>query len=155
MHDCRCDDAAIAKYARKLSGPLMDRIDMHVEVAPIALDELIERNAAESSETVRGRVEAARERQRERYRKAAISCNAAVPPHLTRTHCALDDASTALLRAASTRGYVSARAFDRIARVARTIADLAGSATIAREHVAEAIGYRAVYGDGAGVGAAT
>jgi magnesium chelatase family protein len=144
LHDCRCDDAAIAKYAGKLSGPLMDRIDMHVGVVPVALDELIERRPAESSAAIRARVEAARERQRARYRKTAISCNAAVPSHLTQTHCVLDDGSTAMLRAASTRGYVSARAFDRIARVARTIADLAGAESIAREHVGEAINYRAV-----------
>ncbi|HXP93662.1 MAG TPA: YifB family Mg chelatase-like AAA ATPase [Candidatus Binatia bacterium] len=144
VHDCRCDDAVIAKYAGKVSGPLMDRIDMHVAVAPIELDEFIGRRPAEPSATIRERVEAARERQRVRYRETAISSNAAVPPNLARTFCALDDASVALLRGASTRGYVSARAFDRIARVGRTIADLAGQATIAREHVAEAIGYRAI-----------
>ncbi len=144
MHDCRCDDAVIAKYAGKVSGPLMDRIDMHVAVAPVDLDEFIDRRPAEPSGAIRQRVEAARERQRARYRETAIACNAAVPPNLARTFCALDDASMALLRGASTRGYVSARAFDRIARVGRTIADLAGQATIAREHVAEAIGYRAI-----------
>jgi magnesium chelatase family protein len=143
-HDCRCDDAAIAKYGGKLSGPLMDRIDMHVEVAPIPLDELIERRPAETSRTIRQRVEAARLLQRERYRKTPISCNSAVPSNLTRRYCALDESSTALLLQASTRGYVSARAFDRITRVARTIADLAGAAAISREHVAEAIGYRGV-----------
>jgi magnesium chelatase family protein len=143
-HDCRCDDATVAKYAGKISGPLLDRIDMHVAVAPIALDEFIDQRPAEASEAIRRRVEASRERQRTRYRDMSIGCNAAVPPHLARTLCALDEASLTLLRSASTRGYVSARAFDRIARVARTIADLAGSAAIMREHVAEAIGYRAI-----------
>jgi magnesium chelatase family protein len=144
VHDCRCDDAIVAKYAGKLSGPLMDRIDMHVELAPIALDELIDLRPAESSESIRTRVEAARERQRVRYGNSGISCNAAVPPNLARSYCALNETATELLRSASVRGYVSARAFDRVARVARTIADLAGDASIQREHVAEAIGYRAI-----------
>jgi magnesium chelatase family protein len=123
---------------------LMDRIDMHVELAPIALDELIDLRPAESSESIRTRVEAARERQRVRYGNSGISCNAAVPPNLARSYCALNETATELLRSASVRGYVSARAFDRVARVARTIADLAGDASIQREHVAEAIGYRAI-----------
>jgi magnesium chelatase family protein len=143
-HDCRCDDAAIAKYAGKLSGPLTDRIDLHIALAPIDLDELIGHRPAEPSATVRERVEAARARQRARYEHTAITANASVPPNVTRTYCALDEASTTLLRNACRQRYVSARAFDRIARVARTIADLAGSPAILREHVAEAVGYRGI-----------
>src|SRR5580658_10109259 len=122
-HDCRCDDAIIAKYAGKLSGPLMDRIDLHISLAPIDLDELIGHRTAEPSAAIRERVEAARTRQRDRYGRTAITANANVPPNLTRTFCTLDDGSNALLRNACRQGYVSARAFDRIARVARTIAD--------------------------------
>jgi magnesium chelatase family protein len=139
-HDCRCDDAAIAKYASKLSGPLLDRIDMHVAVAPVAFDEMIEHRPGEPSSAIRARVEAARERQR--LRLGAIAGNAAIPANLTRRYCPLEGAALETLRRACDARYVSARALERVARVARTIADLGGAETILREHVAEAIQYR-------------
>jgi magnesium chelatase family protein len=141
-HDCRCDDAAIAKYAAKLSGPLLDRIDMHVAVAPVAFDELIVHRPAEASSVIRSRVEAARDRQRARLAGTGIASNAAIPANLARRLCPLEGSALETLRRACDARYVSARAFERIARVARTIADLAGSEQIAHEHVAEAIQYR-------------
>ncbi len=141
-NDCRCDDAAVAKYVAKLSGPLLDRIDLHVDVARVAFDEMLAGPAAESSAAIRTRVGAAREIQARRYAKKPYNANAAVTGSDVRVYCALDESATSILRAAAMKGYLSARALDRIARVARTIADLAGAPAIAVPHVAEAIGYR-------------
>jgi len=141
-NDCRCDDAAVAKYVAKLSGPLLDRIDLHVDVARVPFDEMLAGPAAESSAAIRTRVGAAREIQARRYAKKPYNANAAVTGSDVRVFCALDERATSILRAASSKGHLSARALDRIARVARTIADLAGAAEIAVPHVAEAIGYR-------------
>lgn len=141
-HDCRCDDAALARYAGKLSGPLLDRIDMHIAVAPVAFDEMVDARPAEPSATIRARVEAARGRQRARFARTPFTCNAAIPGSLARRYCGLDGDSLGLLRRACEQRYLSARVFDRIARVARTIADLAGAERIAPDHVAEAIQYR-------------
>ena len=144
--DCRCDDTAVQKYLAKLSGPLLDRIDLHVSVSRVSFDELVQRGAAETSATIRARVEAARERQSARLRGARVSTNAAIPAADVRRLCPLDAEPLALLESAVTRGTLSARAFDRIARVARTIGDLAGSERIVREHVAEALLYRGADG---------
>jgi magnesium chelatase family protein len=143
-NDCRCDDAAIAKYVAKLSGPLLDRIDLHIDVARVAFDEMVARAPAEPSTSVRARVEVARAVQRARYERSAFEANGAVTGAELRRYCVLDGPALELLRAASTRGSLSARALDRIARVARTIADLAGEDRIAAHHVAEAIGYRSL-----------
>jgi magnesium chelatase family protein len=151
--DCRCDDAAVQRYLGKLSGPLLDRIDLHVAVSRVSFDELVDvAPEAETSTTVRARVEAARTRQAERFSKhpAALggaagngaTTNAAIPAAAVRKLCPLDSGALALLESAVTRGVLSARAFDRVARVARTIADLAGAQFIARDHVAEALVYR-------------
>jgi magnesium chelatase family protein len=143
-NDCRCDDAAVAKYVAKLSGPLLDRIDLHVDVARVAFDEMVARAPAEGSDAIRARVEAARALQHARYEAAPYHANAAVSGADVRRFCALDDDATSLLRTASLKGHLSARALDRIARVARTIADLDGAPAIGAAHVAEAIGYRAL-----------
>ncbi len=143
-NDCRCDDATVAKYVAKLSGPLLDRIDLHVTVSRVSFEELVGGNAVESSDVIRLRVEAARKVQRERLDSYGISCNAEIAAADVRSICKLDAGSMELLHAAMTRGSVSARAFDRIARVARTIADLACAAAISRAHVAEALLYRCV-----------
>ncbi|GAC1304006.1 MAG: YifB family Mg chelatase-like AAA ATPase [Vulcanimicrobiaceae bacterium] len=140
--DCRCDDAAVARYVAKISGPLLDRIDLHVDVARVEFDEMLARAASESSATIRTRVEAARALAAERYRATPYRANAGVAGADVRRYCALDADATALLRAASARGHLSVRALDRIARVARTIADLADAPEIAAAHVAEALGYR-------------
>ncbi|MDB5071625.1 MAG: magnesium chelatase subunit ChlI [Candidatus Eremiobacteraeota bacterium] len=144
--DCRCNDMAVQKYLAKLSGPLLDRIDLHVSVSRVSFDELVQRGAAETSATIRARVELARERQLARLRDARVSTNAAIPAADVRQLCPLDVEPLALLESAVTRGTLSARAFDRIARVARTIADLSGSERIVREHVAEALLYRGADG---------
>ena len=144
VNDCRCNDAAVAKYIAKLSGPLLDRIDLHVDVARVAFDEMLTRAPAESSDAIRRRVEAARALQRRRFEATPYHANAAVGGADVRRYCVLDEDATALLRAASAKGQLSARALDRIARVARTIADLAAAVSIAAPHVAEAIAYRSL-----------
>jgi magnesium chelatase family protein len=140
--DCRCDDAAVQRYLAKLSGPLLDRIDLHVSVSRVSFDDLVGQAPAESSAAIRARVESARDRQRARFSQSAIATNAAIPAADVRRHCSLEVDALALLEGAVTRGALSARAFDRIARVARTIADLAAAEGIRREHVAEALIYR-------------
>ena len=140
--DCRCDDATVAKYVAKLSGPLLDRIDLHVEVGRVSFDEIVERKPGESSAAIRARVERARRLQHERYAEFSERTNAAIgAPELGR-FCTLGREGLLLLRNASLRGHLSARGLDRITRVARTIADLAGSESVEAAHLAEAIGYR-------------
>jgi magnesium chelatase family protein len=143
-NDCRCDDAAVARYVAKLSGPLLDRIDLHIDVARVPFDDMVGKRAGEPSAAIRERVEAARAVQRERYAGTAFHTNAAVAGSAVRRFCTLDVGATELLRTASAKGHLSARALDRIARVARTIADLAGAADVTTSHVAEAIGYRSL-----------
>jgi magnesium chelatase family protein len=142
-HDCRCDDATVARYVDRLSGPLLDRIDVHVEVSAVSFDEMLSRGAAEPSQAIRARVECARRRQQERYAGSGVFANAAVTARDVRRYCALDAEAASLFRTAAARGHLSARALDRVSRVARTIADLDGSPAIEARHVAEAIGYRA------------
>ena len=142
--ECRCDDAAVAKYVSKISGPLLDRIDLQIEVSRVAFDDMVRHEPAERSSAIRERVIAARELQRQRYVGTATTCNAEVPGNAVHTYCLLDDKALQLLSHASAKRQFSARALDRIARAARTIADLAGSETIAAPHVAEALQYRSL-----------
>jgi magnesium chelatase family protein len=142
VRGCSCSPHAIARYLSKLSGPLLDRIDMHVEVPRLPYEDMARRAPAESSRAVRNRVECARGAQRVRLGNAG--CNAAMPAKLLREHCDLDDGSRALLAAAVSKLQLSARAHDRILRVARTIADLAGAQRVAAAHLAEAVGYRSL-----------
>ncbi len=142
--ECRCDDAAVAKYVSKLSGPLLDRIDLQIEVSRVPFDDMVRTESAERSATIRARVLAARERQRQRFSGTALTCNADIPANGTRAYCRLDAAALQLLKQASARKQFSARALDRIARSARTIADLAASEEILAEHVAEAVHYRSL-----------
>jgi magnesium chelatase family protein len=141
LRGCTCSPHAIRKYLSKLSGPLLDRIDIHVEVPRLPYEDMSGRAPAESSSTIRARVEAARVRQRERL---GAGHNASMPAKLLRDVCALDDGCRHVLGAAVARLHLSARAHDRIPRVARTIADLCGAEHVGAEHLAEAIGYRSL-----------
>jgi magnesium chelatase family protein len=142
--ECRCDDAAVAKYVGKLSGPLLDRIDIQIEIARVPFDDMVRYDGGERSDAIRSRVLSARELQRKRFDNGTLSCNADIPANATRRFCTLDEPAMRLLAMASARRQFSARALDRIARVARTIADLGGSDGIAAEHVAEAVQYRSL-----------
>jgi len=138
---CICPAADVLRYRSRLSGPLADRIDLHVTVPPIALGDLDSRSRGESSAVVRDRVERARIRQRARFGDER-GCNARAPGRWLESHAALAPAARTLLTTAGERLHLSARAFHRVLRVARTIADLEGSASVETPHVAEALGYR-------------
>jgi magnesium chelatase family protein len=142
--ECRCDDAMVAKYVSKLSGPLLDRIDLQIEIARVPFDDMVRYDGGERSSSIRERVVAARDRQHARFTGVQLTCNAEIPGNAMRRYCALDEAAMRLLAHASAKRQFSARALDRIARVARTIADLAGAEAIGSEHVAEAIQYRSL-----------
>lgn len=142
--ECRCDDAAVARYVSKLSGPLLDRIDLQIEVSRVPFDDMVRGERAESSASIRERVVAARAVQLRRFNGTPIACNAEIPSSLMRTYCALDTDAMQILANASARRQFSARALDRIARAARTIADLAHCEHIMPEHIAEAIQYRSL-----------
>ncbi len=140
-HPCVCAASEVAKYRGRLSGPLADRIDLHVHVPPVALSRLAMRDASADSAAVRAQVERARGRQRERYRRDD-ACNARTPGRWLEVHGGLEPAARALLTSAGERLHLSARAFHRVLRVARTIADLEGGDAVCTHHVAEALGYR-------------
>ncbi len=142
---CVCAPPQVQRYLAKISGPLMDRIDLHVEVTPVPFDELNRRAPGESSAAVRERVMGARAVQAARFlAEAGVYCNAQMGPRLVRRHCALDAAGQNLMKMALSRLGLSARAYDRILKVSRTIADLAGVERIASEHLAEAVQYRSL-----------
>lgn len=141
---CSCTPLQIARYLAKISGPLLDRIDLQVEVAALTTEDIASVRQGESSELIRLRVEAARALQHDRFRRTTIVSNAEMGTRHLRRHCELDDASSRLLVSAIDRLGLSARAHDRILKVARTIADLAAVERIESAHVAEAIQYRAL-----------
>lgn len=141
-HECTCSAGAIARYQQRLSGPLLDRFDLHVEVPHVEYDKLSGGQRAEPSAAIRQRVEAARARQRERFAGTALITNSEMGPAEVRTYCALDKECSSLMRAAMQQLRLSARAYHRVLKLARTIADLAGSEAIATVHLAEALQYR-------------
>ena len=140
--ECSCSAAAVHRYVGRISGPLMDRIDLHVEITPVSREELSSDVLAESSAAVRERVIRARERQAERFRDAGIYTNTMMSSAMLREFCPLSAQARQLLDVAMERLQLSARAYDRIIKVARTIADLAGERDIAPSHISEAITYR-------------
>ncbi len=147
--DCVCAPGVVQKYLNKISGPLLDRIDLHVEVTPVSFSELSKVTVSEKSEAIRERVIEARKIQNERFKnREGIYCNAQMKTKDLQTICILDEASNTLLKTAMERLGLSARAYDRILKVARTIADLEGSEKIETNHVAEAIQYRSLDRDG-------
>jgi magnesium chelatase family protein len=147
--DCTCSAQMVQRYLNKVSGPLLDRIDLHVEVTPVAFSELSSQQLSEPSSVIRERVIAARNIQAERFKDhPGIYCNAIMGSKLLKEVCVLDNASAMLLKTAMERLNLSARAYDRILKVSRTIADLAGSNRIKPEHVAEAIQYRSLDREG-------
>lgn len=147
--ECKCGSGAVLKYLNKISGPLLDRIDLHVEVTPVAFGELSDRKSAESSSTIRTRVIGAREMQAQRFKEnQGYHCNAQMNARLLRKVCAIDLNGEKLLKNAMQKFNLSARAYDRILKVSRTIADLAGSTDIQPDHLAEAIHFRSLDREG-------
>lgn len=139
---CSCTPRQVGGYLSKVSGPLLDRFDLHVEVAPVEYSSLSSDESEESSAEILKRVEKAREIQKRRYLGTGISCNARLTPELMRTHCRLTDSADKLLGDAFERLGLSARAHDKILKVARTIADMSGEELIDKSHIAQAIRYR-------------
>jgi magnesium chelatase family protein len=143
--ECVCGSAAVQKYLSKISGPLLDRIDIHIEVTPVNFDQLTDNRKAEKSELIRNRVVAAREIQSARYAQVeGVYSNAQMSSTMAREFCQLTPVGQNLLKTAMNKLQLSARAYDRILKVARTISDLAGSSEIKIEHLAEAIQYRSL-----------
>jgi len=143
--DCVCSPGIVQKYLNKISGPLMDRIDLHVEVVPVPFKDLADRRNGEKSEEIRNRVIKARKIQENRFAgKSNVYCNAQMSSKMLQTFCDIDDTGRLLLKNAMERLSLSARAYDRILKVARTIADLEDSESIKTEHLAEAIQYRSL-----------
>jgi magnesium chelatase family protein len=144
--DCRCSPNEIQRYVGRISGPLLDRIDIHIDVPAVKFRELRAETLPEtdSSATIRQRVINARERQQRRFAGEKIFSNAAMTPRMIRAHCRIDSHSEKMLENAMRRLGLSARAYDRILKVSRTIADLEGVEAINSSHVSEAVGYRSL-----------
>jgi magnesium chelatase family protein len=141
-NECRCTPPQIQRYIAKISGPLLDRIDIHINVPAVKLSELSAQESGEGSVEIRGRVVRARKLQQQRFAGEGTFSNAQMAPRLIRKHCHLDLSSQQMLERAMMKFGLSARAYDRILKVSRTIADLAGVERITEEHLAEAIQYR-------------
>ncbi len=141
---CTCSETAVMNYRSRISGPMLDRIDIVVEVPAVEFEHLRKRAEAETSASVKERVDAARQRQHQRFQNDGNMCNARMGPEQLRQHCVLDEACTALMKQAFDALGLTARSYDRILKLARTIADLDSSDSIQTKHIAEAIQYRSV-----------
>lgn len=141
---CTCTASMVSKYLSRVSGPLLDRLDLHVEVPAVQFDELASKKQEESSAQIKKRVDAARAIQNERFSGTNITCNAKMTPTLLHKHCQLNDTAHNLLKSAFEKLGLSARAYDRVLKVARTIADLDGDDVIQAHHAAEAVQYRSL-----------
>ena len=146
---CTCAPSTVTKYQKRISGPLLDRIDIHIEVPRVDYEKLSSGRLGETSAAIRARVEAARQRQRERFDDGRafdtplqVMCNADMRVGEIRKFCKLDEAGESLIKAAMSQLQLSARGYHRVLKLARTIADLAGSEAIEVEHLAEALQYR-------------
>lgn len=147
--ECSCPPGTVQKYLNKISGPLLDRIDLHVEVTPVPFSELSAARVQENSSSIRDRVIAAREKQAERYKDhPGIYCNAQISSKMLKEICVINTVGANLLKVAMEKLNLSARAYDRILKVSKTIADLAGGDEIKPEHLAEAIQYRSLDREG-------
>jgi magnesium chelatase family protein len=144
QRDCRCGYHQIQRYRAKISGPLLDRIDIHMEVPAVAFQDLLQFAEAESSESIRQRVLHARRIQSVRLDPHTIHCNGQMSNRQIKVHCAINETCKRILQGAMDKLGLSARAVNRILKVARTIADLAGAATIQSQHITEAVQYRSL-----------
>ncbi|MEJ2562884.1 MAG: YifB family Mg chelatase-like AAA ATPase [Anaerolineales bacterium] len=147
QRECTCSSATVTRYQKRISGPLLDRIDIHVEVPRVDFDKLTDDRTGEPSEVVRARVESARAVQRRRFRGTEITCNADMGPGDVLRFCELDDPGRLLVRQAMQQMQLSARAYHRVLKLARSIADLEGAADIRTSHLAEGLQYRPREGD--------
>ena len=141
---CTCSQSTVSKYLSRVSGPLLDRLDIHIEVPPVEFEELSSNGQAETSASIKKRVNKAREIQNMRYKDKNISCNARIPSSILHEICKMDDSALSLLKMAFDKMSLSARAYDRVLKVARTIADLDSSEVIKAIHIAEAVQYRSL-----------
>lgn len=143
VKECTCSSTTVARYQKKISGPLLDRMDIHVEVPRVEYEKLSDRRLGETSAAIRARVEAARKIQRARFKDSpGVTCNSEMHPSEIREYCDLDTAGQSLIKAAMRQLHLSARAYHRILKLARTVADLAGGDRIEAAHLAEAVQYR-------------
>ena len=140
--ECTCSHYMVTNYQKRISGPLLDRIDIHVEVPAVDFEKLSDDRVGEPSETIRERVEAARQRQRARFENEGLLCNADMGVEEIRKYCPLNPASQSILDSAMKQMRLSARSYHRVLKLARTIADLTGEAEITPAHLAEALQYR-------------
>lgn len=144
LHECKCTTTQIKNYMARISGPLIDRIDIHLEIPPLRYSDMRKNTYAEPSNVIKQRVNAAREIQRKRFNSSPSKCNAKMSPKEVKLYCKLNEECEALLKTAVEKLGLSARAFDKILKVARTIADLDNKENIEQIHLAEAIQYRSL-----------
>ncbi len=142
VRDCSCSSAMVTRYQKRISGPLLDRIDIHAEVPRVDFDKLADDRLGEPSSKIRERVESAREPQKDRFKDTDLICNADMGPGEVRIYCVLDSSGRLLVRQAMTQLQLTARAFHRVLKLARTISDLSGDEEIQTHHLAEALQYR-------------